>query len=528
MAIVVAINQPTWDYGFVYDDNAVIVNRPSVFEQGWGKFFETRQWGTGRHAVTLSFDLNRTDPLAPRPFHVVNTALAALATVLVFSLGVALGLSTPAAFVAGALFAVHPVHTDAVVSIIGRAEVLAGIAVLGCMLLHVRGYPEPGVTLPAAALLFLIGASSKESALALPALLVLYDFLLGARRSLGKLLVPYAAYGVAVLAWAGLAAHNFGTLDPIAYVDNPIAFLPAYERIPRAAAVLWRYLGLVVLPISLKPDRSFATTMPTMVEGVVGVLAWLVLLVACWRARTRYPREVFFTLWFPASFIVTANVVYPVAIIMAERLLFTPSVGLTLLAGAIVERVLAGTWARRATVTALVTVSTLALAFAYDMRARVWANDAHYHLVAAFESPSSAKAHYNLGLERARAKDYDAAEAAFRRALEIYPGFGLASYYLAGVYIETDRPDAAITVYRGYLEHEPNDVGALSQLVTLLASADQYEEAHTLAERLVQLDPENEGYRSLLVMVEQLAEGGTPDPSVLEGQLEQGQAEPPH
>jgi hypothetical protein len=417
VAIVIVINAPTWDYGFVYDDYAVIVNRPPAWQQGWKTFVETRQWGTGRHAVALSFDANRTEPLSPRPFHVVNTALAALAAVLVFALAVSLGLSPPAAFVAGTLFAVHPVHTDAVVSIVGRAELLAGIAVLGCMLLHVRGYPRRAVTLPAAAVLFFIGVESKESAIALLVLLVLYDFLLGSERSPLSLLGPYIAYGLAALAWVALAAHNFGTIDPIAYVDNPIAFLPAYERIPRAAAVLWRYLGLVLLPISLKPDRGFATTMPTLLEGVIGLLAWLVVLAACWRARSRYPRAVFFTLWFLASFIITANILYPVAIIMAERLLFTPSVGLVLLAGLVVDRALAGTRARRVATTALVTAGALLLALAYDVRARAWANNPHYHLIAAFESPSSAKAHYNLGLERAQAEDYAAAEAAFRRAL---------------------------------------------------------------------------------------------------------------
>ena len=51
VAIVIVINAPTWDYGFVYDDYAVIVNRPPAWQQGWKTFVETRQWGTGRHAV---------------------------------------------------------------------------------------------------------------------------------------------------------------------------------------------------------------------------------------------------------------------------------------------------------------------------------------------------------------------------------------------------------------------------------------------------------------------------------------------
>jgi tetratricopeptide (TPR) repeat protein len=104
----------------------------------------------------------------------------------------------------------------------------------------------------------------------------------------------------------------------------------------------------------------------------------------------------------------------------------------------------------------------------------------------------------------------------------------LAAYYLTGVLLKTDRTDDAIAVYKEYLSHEPDDEGAMSQLVTLLVSVDEYDEAHKLAERLVQLNPEDEGHRSLLVMVEQLEEGGELDPSVLEGQLQQGKPEAAH
>jgi tetratricopeptide (TPR) repeat protein len=366
--------------------------------------------------------------------------------------------------------------------------------------------------------------------------------------------VPYIAYAAAAAAWIALVVPNLGTLDPISYVDNPLAHMSALERIPRAAALLWHYLGLVMLPISLKPDRSFATTMPTTLEGLVGTIAWIVLLAICWLARKRDPLAVFLTLWFPAAFAVTANVVYAVGTIMAERLAFTPSVGILLLAGLLAERLVAGARWRRIALGFTAALAALLLAFAYDARGRVWASDSHYHFVAAVESPASAKAHYNLGLERAGAEDYPAAEAAFRRALQIYPAFDMAAYYLSGILVQDDRTPEAIDVYKSYLAQVPDDQGALSQLVTLELGADRFADARATAERLVALDPKNSAHLGMQQMVEMFASGGrieraeipaAPAPSapdakpaapapdaepasVLEGKLQDGKTKAPH
>jgi tetratricopeptide (TPR) repeat protein len=386
------------------------------------------------------------------------------------------------------------------------------------------------LSVPFAALLFLVGAASKESALALPVLLVLYDWLLAPSASWLRRAVPYLAYGIAAAAWLAVTLPNLDTLQSIAYIDNPLAYMPAWERIPRAAALLWHYFGLVLLPLSTKPDRSFATVNPSLLEGVVGTLAWLVVLAACWRARKSDPLAVFLTLWLPAAFAVTANILYPIGVIMAERLVFAPSAGVLLLVGLVFDRITANAPLRRRAIGALGGVAALLLAFAYDARARVWASDSHYHFVAAIESPSSAKAHYNLGLERAAAEDFTAAEAAFRRALEIYPKFDLAAYYLAGVLIQTDRPEEAIEVYKAYLALAPGDAGALSQLVTLELGADRYEDARASAQRLVALDPQNLGHQGLLDTVEMMmtARNRPVGPSVLEGELERWQPKAPH
>jgi len=511
-AVLVGVNAPTWDYGFVYDDHAVILEREPAWSQGWTTFLTTRQWGTGRHVLALSMDLNRTEPPSARPFHIVNTLLAGLVTALVFALGLTLGISWPAAWLGALLFAVHPVHTDAIVSIVGRAELLAAIGVLGCVLLHAADYPSPVVTVPFAALLFLIALGSKENALALFVILPLYDVMFPTRTRTSLLrATPYLLYAAVAAGWYALTSPHLGELGPIAYVDNPLASLPPVERALKACAILWRYVGITLLPLSLKADRSYATTDPSYMSGVIGAAAWIAAAAFCWRLRRRAPRAVFAAAWFPAAFAVTANIAFPIGTVMAERLAFLPSVGFALLAAIALEHAWRhGRMARAATIVAAA-AAALVLAFAYDARGRVWISDAQYHMVATFDSPRSAKAHYDRGLFLAREQDLAGAQAEFRRALRIYPAFSRAAYYLASTLILQNRPEEAITAYTHYLNAAPDDAGVLSQLAALQLGLNHFAEAHRTAERLVMLEPDNAEHRKLLVQVEALArahEGG--------------------
>ena len=83
VAAVWVVNAPSLDYGFVYDDRAVIVEREPVWTAGWRTFVTDRTLGVGRHATLVSLDLDRREPLSPRPFHVTNTAIASLDALLV-------------------------------------------------------------------------------------------------------------------------------------------------------------------------------------------------------------------------------------------------------------------------------------------------------------------------------------------------------------------------------------------------------------------------------------------------------------
>ena len=516
VAATVLVNAHTLDYGFVYDDNAVILERIPAARQGWRAFAESRPWGLGRHLTVLSLDANRgtTTPPDPRPFHITNTALAAVVSLMVFVLGRSLGLTTFAASAGALFFAVHPVHVDAVVSIVGRAELLAATFVLAAVVLHVNGYPPRGWGVIAALLFFFAGLESKESAACLPLLVLVYDLTrIRARgivdsasagvgeksprtRSKNSLWL-YAGYAAVLVAWLAFAGSRLSAASDIDFIDNPLAFMPIWERILNACSILWRYAGLLAWPAGLRSDRSFDQTATAIGPGVVALVAWIAAALAVWRLRKSKPTCAFLLAWFPIAFVVTGNVLVPIGTIMADRLDFLPSVGPCLIAGALLQAVGRGGRVRRGFATGVLAVSAFVLALGYRAHSLVWASELHFYRQTVVDSPHSAKAHYNLALGLARAGHLSEAARSFRRAIEIYPKFYLATEYLARTLIKQKHEAQAADAYESYLRNSPDDQRALVRYSNLLLKLGRYQEARRSTQHLLTLDPTNRDYLML-------------------------------
>lgn len=517
--LTVAVAAPSLHYDFVYDDEAVILERPPAWELGPRAFLESTPWVTGRHFTALSLDLDRLGTDAgqrpdPLPFHRTNIALAALLSLLVLAFGLRLGLGPVAATAAAALFAVHPTHVDAVVWIVGRAELLAALGVLGVLLIAIRPAVEadgpgdatadPSVTRPAgfwtvalaSTLLATMAVHSKENALALPLLLVLARVILGSRVAWKPAM---AGTSVALLTWLAVTGASMASVEKTQFVDNPLAYAPALERILKSLAILWEYIGLLFWPHPLLQDRSWAQTDPGLVQGWVATAAFAVLGAALWRRRRSAPLLVFAAAWIPAAFAITSNVVRPIGTLMAERHLLLPSVGACLLVGVALDSLGRSPMLRR-TGLAACAAATAVLFVLFDARAAVWESGDTYFAASAAASPRSAKAQYDYGNWLLRHGRRVKAEAAYARALVIVPAFARAASRRAESMAKRGEPGDGADVYLGYLAVEPDDVGAIRNAVRLLLWADRAEEAVHWAGVLVDKAPDDLENVEALVM----------------------------
>ncbi|KAK9870911.1 hypothetical protein WA026_009871 [Henosepilachna vigintioctopunctata] len=130
----------TLEAGFVYDDRRAILGNPDILPRThWTKLFYNDFWGTplndsGSHGsyrplCVLTFRLNHfLGGLQPWGYHLVNILLHCSATVLLVKVSRRLlpkskqGLGSA---VTGLTFAAHPIHTEAVASVVGRADLAA-------------------------------------------------------------------------------------------------------------------------------------------------------------------------------------------------------------------------------------------------------------------------------------------------------------------------------------------------------------------------------------------------------------------
>lgn len=433
---VLAYGGSPWN-GFVLDDHTIILDNALVTRSDVvGAFFAPYQpAGTGsdllyRPLPVASYALQWAlhGPMAAA-FHALNVLLHALASVLFWRLArrivPANGL---AAFVAGALFAVHTVHTDAVSSIVGRAEILSALGVCGSFLAWLR-WSAGGSHgwLPVAALLWLLGLLSKESAVALPLFVAAWTAFAQdrVRRStlarVGALALTFGPALVVYLAARLVALDG----DLLSDQSRYFAEVDLGSTVQTMLGVGARYLALLVFPSPLAPDYSFESIPlarsflePWPLVGLLLVPSVIVAAAVTVRGRG-WPQAAGWGLLWLAVFFVPAGNVLPMMIPMAERLAYTPSFGFCLAVGAVVGRLAVGR--ARLVVLGVVTAWGVFLIGATVDRDRVWHDDLTLWSDALAVHPRSAIGLANVGFALEREGETKAALGAFRRAVDVAP-----------------------------------------------------------------------------------------------------------
>jgi hypothetical protein len=330
-----------------------------------------------RPLTTLSLQLNHS--LAAEAggafwYHLVNLLLHACNAWLVMLL-VARMLSRPAAWCAAALWAVHPIATEAVDNVVGRADLMAAMAVLAGLLIYGRATMESGGRRWLA--LFAVaaaGAFSKENAVLLAGLMLLSDWAFGPP---GRILTSQrmAAYA-AVLAPAGLLlvvrAAVFAPLPfpPAVYLDNVLRGLPFWQSLFTALKITGMDLWLLVWPAHPVSDRSFDVIHPatwTDAGAWVAVAVIAALLALALAMRRRQPMVFWLAGFFGLAVLPTSNLLIKIGSAMADRFLYLPSVAFALAASGLAWRYLGSRQAWAATAAVLLLYS-----------GRTWARNAEW------------------------------------------------------------------------------------------------------------------------------------------------------
>jgi protein O-mannosyl-transferase len=373
---------------FAVDDLPIIVQNPLVLQvSGIWRAFAAPYWppDLGGHMyrplVVASFALDYLIDGKPW-FHAINLLWHAAVAIAVAALARRWSDDTTA-LVAGLLFAVHPVHVEAVASVVGRAELMAAFFTL---LSVYAALVRESVGWCAAALV--LGMFSKENAAVAPALII-WGWVLGLARPARRRIAFFVLSWVAVLGVYTLVRavvrHPYQGFESIApmFVGEPSLTV----RIT-AISALADVVRLLVFPLTLRVDyspseRTAVTSFadPRFVAGLVCAVLWGLLLVLTWkRGRTL---EALGCGWIGIAYLPVANLVFPAGFYLAERTLYLPSVGLVIAVAAWLARL-----PRPALRPVVVTLAALG-AIRTALRVPVWYNDASVTESILADSPRS-------------------------------------------------------------------------------------------------------------------------------------------
>uniref|UniRef100_F1KX31 dolichyl-phosphate-mannose--protein mannosyltransferase n=1 Tax=Ascaris suum TaxID=6253 RepID=F1KX31_ASCSU len=483
---------------FVFDDTEAIVKNPIVRDSNrWLDVLTSDFWGrpirsehshkSYRPITTLTFIFNRIFfGLDTTPYHIFNVLLHSIVTTLVYKATSNAAMlfdgtcTEKLAFHAALLFAVHPVHSEAVANIVGRAELLMAMFALLTVNVYIECLKmgeftlERKCTLLALSLLALF--SKEQGIIALP-LCASIDLLASAfsitrlirvfkqscsssyrnnrskndnnkfvsndmRCLLRVLLCTFATMGMLLIRLYinGFKSPKFSSFDnPIA--SHPSAFFRLFSYCYLIVLNIWLlvnpsklcfdYSMGCITPIESVFDRRFCLTISIVIVIIILLYRRIVNCLA-WSRLTYFGFSIAILAFLPAS-----NFFLTVGFVLAERVLYLPSVGFCILVAIVYDKLKTqiSDHSKNEMVRFAACIILLLGVNKSMERCSEWRTELDLYRSGLVVCPTNAKIHYNLGKVLADSGDSLTAEVSYKSAIRLNPSYDHAMNNLANIYL---------------------------------------------------------------------------------------------
>jgi hypothetical protein len=430
---------------YIEDDVIAIREDSRITQPGqWHRLLKESYWLDGsvdnlyRPLVSLSFALQwHLTGEKPMPFHAVNWLLNAVVAAMVAELARRLAggnSSNGSAYLAGLLFAIHPIHVEAVAGIVGRAEMMCAIGILGALILLLN---RPITLRRALAIVGCLAFAifSKEQGMLLPLLMLFVPLALGVKRPSDErerisflilllMVCWFTATYIVFREWKFPFEWDTYFLD---FSEQPMKYSQGPDRLLMPLVLLGHYAQLLIFPIKLSPDYGglvigwlVRLNDPHLYAGAavaIGYVAAIACLALHPKPNRRTRAALFCLLAAGACYGMVGNIVTLIGTNFAERLMYLPSAFLAIAAAIALMRL---------PKTAVVVIAMIAIVlgsirtFTY---ARQWNDRLRFYELCSNAQPKSVRLHMLVAIESLAQGKGDQAEAADRAGRESLPNY---------------------------------------------------------------------------------------------------------
>ena len=480
---------------FVYDDAYVITE--NYFIKSWGnlpKLF-TRDYLplsgelSYRPVVTLTYFIDyavwRLNPLG---YHLTNIILHAVNVFLFYLFTKSIFRTLTAAAFSTLVFLSHPLLTETVNAVCYREDTLASIFFLLSFLyftklrilfskrkhlpqqINTRFFTHYAVSCGS----YCMALFSKEMAITLPVLLVLFDFLSASQHESKPPTTPIVARMRRwILFYSGyILVTGFYLFIRFVACKNTFKTIDVYPtNIFTMTKVVASYLKLLFIPVGLNADYYVPDIRGMSISFVLSslfIISALVIIARLYRVNSRL---FFFCLWFFISLLPVLGII-PIGNIMAERYLYLPMAGFCVVAGHLAKN---SSFGKKGVV--ILCIILLGMQIGVIWRNGVWQNDTTVWFSTYQREPNSARACSNLGNTYFKNKQYEAAIRMYKKSLSLPYSYPFIHFNLGATYEKVGLVDNAIEEYKASISRNNDNTLAFGNLGTIYDKRGLYDKA---------------------------------------------------
>jgi tetratricopeptide (TPR) repeat protein len=492
--------------GFTYDDYDLIVNNQSIRYWHFWDLWEI----TGRSTRTLSLMLDyRLFGESKNGYIIQNILWHLFSVILLYLLALKLLENKTAAFYTALIFALHPIHVEAVANIANSKEAICMTFSLLSLLLYIKFLNSEKnykyLYLFASISGLYLALNSKQIAVALPLCAVAYEYLYIEKKKrfiikrpvIFGLLLSAGSFFIYIFKVKGMDFVKGGAL-------NEYDFISAAMHAP---TTLWHHLSLLFLPINLSPD--YLIKLPEAGEGAALFIPWAaaIALTASLFFFVRKNRAISFGLLWGLFYYLPVSSIIPETYFVADRYMYIPSAGICLAFTEAVMVVYRHASLKKAgplprlymglSMAALLCLASLTL-----LNNKKWADEISLwsHQIKLYPDYTY-KGYHNRAVAYKKIGRYNEALVDFNKAIQIMPDAS-ETYYERGMILSmTNSYDTAIIDFSKAIMIDPDYLKAYNNRGSLYAMTKQYKKAIEDFEKILEMDRNNLFAKQNLTMI---------------------------